>query len=101
MDMEMDLQDNQGHQAIQGNQANQVHQGNPSEIWVLVQYQRPIGHYNYKIVHLSEVVYKEKDKMHTGKIIDFKFGNSVMRGVIFIISGKLTICIFAITKHVR
>lgn len=57
-----------------------------SDLWLLIQYERPQTVHNYDIIHSSEVV--QKDKMHTGKTIDFRFGNSILKAVIFIISGK-------------
>ncbi|KAG4070063.1 hypothetical protein HA402_013723 [Bradysia odoriphaga] len=55
-----------------------------SELWLLIQYERPQNVYNYDIIHSSKVV--QKDNMHTGKTIDFRLGNSVLKAVIFIIS---------------
>lgn len=57
-----------------------------SDLWLLIQYERPQSIYNYDIIHSTEVV--QKDKMHTGKTIDFRFGNTILKAVIFIISGK-------------
>lgn len=57
-----------------------------SDLWLLIQYERPQSIYNYDIIHSTEVV--QKDKMHTGKTIDFRLGNSILKAVIFIISGK-------------
>ncbi len=57
-----------------------------SDLWLLIQYERPQNVLNYDIIHSSEVV--QKDKMHTGKTIDFRFGNSILKAIIFIISGK-------------
>lgn len=58
-----------------------------SDLWLLIQYERPQNVFNYDIIHSSEVV--QKDKMHTGKTIDFRFGNTILKAVIFIISGKV------------
>lgn len=67
--------------------ADKLHnQCKESDLWLLIQYERPQNVYNYDIIHSSEVV--QKDKMHTGKTIDFRFGNSILKAVIFIISGN-------------
>lgn len=63
-----------------------LNQCKESDLWLLIQYERPQNIYNYDIIHSSEVV--QKDKMHTGKTIDFRFGNTILKAVIFIISGK-------------
>lgn len=58
-----------------------------SDLWLLIQYERPQMVLNYAIIHSSEVI--QKDKMHTGKTIDIRFGNSILKAVIFIISGNV------------
>lgn len=58
-----------------------------SDLWLLIQYERPPDMIIYDIIHSSRVVQKV-GKMDSGASIDVRYGNSVMKAVISTISGE-------------